>query len=128
MDKGGKNDLDHLLASLARDERAGRPEPGAALIARVLADAADVTAAGDRAATAEPVRPKWRLSWPSLAPLAWPGGAVATMALGLTLGIGIGYGYGDQAVAMTALDGVIAGERGALDDPLDGALWAEGPF
>lgn len=101
-------DLDAALAALAREAGAASPAPGPDLVARVLADAAEVSA-GRRPAPAR-ARPVAR---PVAGPLAgkaaggggrfgafsgaisgaifgWTTGAVACMALGLALGIGVG--------------------------------------
>jgi len=99
--------LDAALARLAAADRAARPRVDDALVARVLGDAADVSA--ERAPSPETV-PEWvrettrepaseiRGLWRLGALIGWPGSAVAVMATGLVLGIGLGYGLGEDAV------------------------------
>lgn len=85
-----EHDLDAALARLARAEADAAPAPRPELIARILADAADVSAAAHAARPAaqpgpviRPVRSRTR--W------GWFGGALAAMALSLSAGVGAGY-------------------------------------
>ncbi|MEL6477215.1 MAG: hypothetical protein AAFR17_07790 [Pseudomonadota bacterium] len=122
-----KTDLDAMLDSLARDERAARPVVSARLSASVLALAAD---AAEERRQSVPAVGRGVDSAPGgmlrvlggLMPGAWPGGAVAAMVLGLMLGMGVGYGYGERAMALTLL---------TIGDPVamaDGLFEGEGPF
>lgn len=84
MDEKMNRQLDQALDALAEEVRAASPLPGPDLMARVLADAADHTAAAPAPA---PVRPERR---GGLWDFGWLGGTVAAMAVALLIGMGIG--------------------------------------
>lgn len=101
--------LDAALARLARIEAAAAPRASEALMAKILADAADTAAAavpaGVPAARAPvgAVRRRW----------GWVGGAIAAMTMSLTLGMGVGYaGAAPDEVISGLTGGVPAQERG----------------
>jgi len=114
------DDLDAALGELMRVERTARPAPSDALMARVLADAADIAGAraGGCAAAASAVEGRGVLRAAAAkapagqvagrlmgrlggaiaglgARVGWPGGAAVAMASGLLIGVGIGYGLGE---------------------------------
>lgn len=82
-------DLDAALDALGRDALAGSPRPGPDLIARVLADAADVAPAqtAEVAPSTQGAAPEGR--WLD-ALFGWTSGALATMALCFAIGVGVG--------------------------------------
>lgn len=95
---------DAALAALARAERAARPRVSERLQARVLADAAEISAeARARQPAAGARRPAaagrgWlggRL--PGLD--GWAGAGIAAAILCLAIGLGVGYEAGDQVLA-----------------------------
>ncbi len=92
-------DPDAALAALARAERAARPQVSERLHARVLADAAEVSAANPAAKPGRPapVGRGW-LGWIRGVDL-WAGAAVAAAILCLAIGLGVGYGAGDRVLA-----------------------------
>lgn len=97
-------DVDEALAALARSERAAWPVVSERLRARVLADAAEVSA-GREVAVATRARPARRggaglFGWFD----AWVGAAVAAALICLTIGLGLGYGAGDALLAGVGLD------------------------
>lgn len=97
-------DLDEALGSLARAERAARPEVSERLRARVLADAAEIAACSRKVAE----RPRRAGGGPGLLDRLrgldlWAGAAVAAAILCLAVGLGIGYGAGDAVLAGTGL-------------------------
>ena len=110
-------DLDAALAALAADERAARPAVSESLQARVLGDAAEVTA--ESAATmARPARKPARSGGFRLFGLfdAWSGAAVAAVALCLAIGLGVGYRVGPEVLAQAGLGEVttvVAAEEGS---------------
>jgi len=83
-------ELDAALAGLAADVRANTPRPGPDLIARVLADAAEVAAAHRPVTVA--ARPGGGRARSRIVEilLGWQCGAVAAMAVALVVGIGVG--------------------------------------
>jgi len=121
-------DLDAAFAALERDERAAGPQPSGALVARVLADAAELAAAGRPASAAAPRRgaletPGW-LRFFGFAD-AWAGATVAAVLLVLAAGFGIGYEAGPELLAGTGLEPVIGGEVVLLADAGDDLFGAE---
>ena len=112
-------DLDRALDALAARARETGPLPNDRLRARVLEDAARVTAErnaqGAAAATVAAPRTGSVRSWLSGFADAWSGAAVAAVLLGLIAGIGVGYeagaelmaeaGFGEQTIASAARDG-----------------------
>lgn len=84
MDENMERRLDQALADLAEEVQTASPRPSPDLMARVLADAADVTG---QVPQPQPVRRATPLRVWSL---GWLGGAVAAMAVALMLGIGVG--------------------------------------
>ena len=108
-------DLDRALARLAAEA-----SPGQALTARVLADAARVSAEWRPAAEA-PRRTAAPGLWSRLAgafrhPSYGVAGALATLAL--SLGLGLGYGYMNERTVLSAagLDEAALAEFSPLDD------------
>lgn len=127
-----ETEIDRRLGEIARDAAMAVPEPSDALMARILADAADV-AAETQAAVPPVVRsaPERRFNWSSLRAIlpVWTGGALAMMALGLILGLSLGYGYGDQAMAVsTRAQLETFAEFSDFTDFEDTFLAMEGPF
>ena len=116
-------DLDAALSALSRDERLARPAVSGRLLARVLADAATVSA--DRLAMATPVAelvPQYagRSGGFRLFGLfdAWAAAAVAAVVLCLFAGIGVGYQSGPDILVETGLGSVeiaLAGDAGDAD-------------
>ena len=115
-------DLDQALDALVARARDVGPQPGDRLRARVLEDAARVTAerkAQDAVATAAaPVAAPqmgWARGWLSGFVDAWSGAAVAAVLLGLIAGLGVGYeagaelmaeaGFSEPVIASVARDG-----------------------
>lgn len=100
--------LDAALARLARIEAAAAPRASEALMAKILADAADTAAAAVPAAAplrapAGAVRRRW----------GWIGGAIAAMTMSLTLGMGVGYAGAAPEEVISGLTGSVpAQERG----------------
>jgi len=84
--------IDVCLERLARADRVVRPRPDAALVARVLADAAAISHGSARDATSAPSPAGRRRPWiAGLAAKAWICCGAAAMAGCLILGLGIGY-------------------------------------
>ena len=91
-------DLEAALEALVRAERAVRPQVSERLRARVLADAAEVSAA-------RPAEEKGRrarggrdwIGWVRGLDL-WAGAAVAAAILFLVIGLGVGYEAGDRVL------------------------------
>ncbi|MGF1445668.1 MAG: hypothetical protein ACFBRM_05650 [Pikeienuella sp.] len=107
-------DIDGDLAELAAAARRAAPRPSEELVARVLADAAEVAAERPTAApTAQPVPTGGWALWRRLTgPRLGPGLAALTMVLCLATGVGVGYtGPSAAQVRMAAL---------AMDDPILG--------
>lgn len=113
-------DLDRALDALAARMREVGPRPNDRLRARVLEDAARVTAerkaqGAAGAATAAAPRAGSVRSWLSGFADAWSGAAVAAVLLGLIAGLGVGYeagaelmaeaGFGEPVIASVARDG-----------------------
>jgi hypothetical protein len=96
-------DLDAALEALARAERVARPRVSDRLRARVLADAAEVSA-GRRVTAAAPARPA-RARWGGwLGGLdLWAGAAVAAALICLAVGLGVGYQAGEAVLAQVGL-------------------------
>ena len=100
-------DLDAAFAALERDERAARPAPSQALVARVLADAAAQAPRRMSAARAVPAPDRsgglagW-LGWLGFGDI-WAGVTAAAVVLVLAAGFGFGYQAGPQALAATGL-------------------------
>ncbi|PKP84144.1 MAG: dihydroorotate dehydrogenase [Alphaproteobacteria bacterium HGW-Alphaproteobacteria-2] len=109
FEKTGDDALDAAFAAA----RAARPQPSAALMAAIRADAAREAAAAPRAARPRPAparastRP-WAGFWRALG--GWP--SAGTLAASLVLGIAIG---GQQAVPLAGLD-ILAPASGPLDE------------
>ena len=83
-------DLDRALAALGDTVRRESPSPGEALMARVLADAAEARPPEPLpVATAAPDRPSL-FTWV----FGWSGSAATAMALSLVIGIGLGMEIG----------------------------------
>ena len=81
--------MDALLKELAQDVERGTPRPGPDLMARVLADAAEVAAARPQATADKAAASSQGFSIIDFL-LGWTTGAVAAMAVALVLGIGVG--------------------------------------
>ncbi len=115
-------ELDMKLSQLAGEVMEATPRPSAALIERILADAADVAAAQHPALAPAPRR---RFALPALGRLMpdWTSGAVAAMLIALVVGIGLGYGYGDQAMAVSSL-----AKQSQVQDYDMAFLALDGPF
>lgn len=95
-------DIDAALNELSAEAAAAAPPPGADLVARVLADAANVVAA-----TADPARVRQPAGGGfSLRALlfGWGAGATAAAALALVVGIGIGMQMEAQLPMMAAAE------------------------
>ena len=115
-------DLDAAFAALERDERAARPRPSEALLARVLADAAEVAASAPSApAAARAERPGGR-GWLRVFGFAdaWAGAAVAAVMLFLVAGFGLGYEAGPDLLAGTGLAPAFGGGDVLVADAGDG--------
>lgn len=109
---------DGALAALARAERAAWPEVSEGLRARVLADAAEVTA-GKALAPAATARPARRggaglFGWFD----AWAGAAVAAALICLAIGLGLGYGAGDALLDGAGLDDTFRVAEASTEDAL----------
>ena len=89
MAENAEMKIDALLKELADDVGQGTPRPGPDLIARVLADAAEVAATSPREAVTKAPTPSRRSSILDVF-MGWTAGAVAAMAVALVLGIGVG--------------------------------------
>lgn len=102
-------DLDAALRALADDVMRATPHPGTDLTARVLADAAAVSAAA-RPATERPAAVASGTAF-SLRELlfGWAAGAAAAAVLALVVGIGIGMEM-DSNLPMVTADDDSAGE------------------
>lgn len=105
-----ESDLDAALQALADDVMQATPHPGTDLTARVLADAAAVSAAM-RPAEERPAAPVAVGGGFSLREFffGWAAGAAAAAALALIVGIGIGMQM-DSDLPMVAADEDGAGE------------------
>lgn len=118
MNEMESKDLDGALAALSRAERAAWPEVSEGLRARVLADAAGVTAgkALVPAATARPVRHRGTglFGWFD----AWAGAAVAAALICLAIGLGLGYGAGDALLDGAGLDDTFRMAEASTEDVL----------
>ncbi len=117
MDEKSQDMVDRALGELARDVADGTPRPGADLIARVLADAADAVPP-----PVQPVRSATLEARPRLSEIlfGWGGGAVAALSLCLALGIGVG-------LSMDAADMPGFGDPGAeIALTMEGGLAADG--
>ena len=107
MGMNDRFDLDAALTELAGDVAKATPRPGADLMARVLADAANVAAANavvDRASAAPTVTDNDR---PRLFDLlfGWTATATAAAALALVVGIGVGMQIDADLPMMASDDG-----------------------
>lgn len=108
MSERGAYELDAALEALARDERAACPAVSDHLRARVLADAAEVSAEvstaipagvpGAHAARAARGRGAGWVGWLRGRDL-WAGAAVAAALICLAIGLGVGYGVGETVLA-----------------------------
>ena len=94
-------ELDAALSQLAEDVAEATPRPGTDLLARVLADAAAVSAVSRPAEERAPVKAGGFSMREFL--FGWTGGAVAAAALALVVGIGIGSQM-DADLPMVAAD------------------------
>ncbi len=117
-------DLDAALAALAIDERTAGPAVSESLQARVLGDAAMVTAPS-RTLAPTAVRTPVRTGGFRLFGLfdAWSSAAVGAVGLCLAIGLGVGYGAGPEVLAQAGLGEVkvaVAAEEG------DGLFLSEG--
>lgn len=117
-------DLDAALAALGRDEQASHPAVSENLRARVLADAAAITAGRVKSGTASrpkavPTKRFWLLGLFDI----WAGAAVAAVAICLAIGLGVGYEAGPQVLASAGLDG--AELALAVDDGDGTLLWED---
>jgi hypothetical protein len=126
MTERSRFDLDAALTALERDERAARPNPSAILTARVLGDAAEVTArlaAASQKAPASAERIRAGGGWLRYFGFAdaWAGAAVAAVMLFLVLGFGVGYEAGPEVMAEAGFDD----QETTLADAGDG-LFASG--
>ena len=112
-------DVEAALEELAADAVAAAPRPGADLVARVLADAASVTAAAI-SPVAEPARV--RTAGFGLRDLlfGWAAGAAAAAALALVVGIGVGMRMESELPMMAGDDEPVveffSAESGLLPD------------
>ena len=120
-------DLDAAFAALEGDERVARPVPTQRLVARVLADAAEVaagfgaeTAAPRARPAAAPQRANGWLHWFGFSD-AWAGATVAAVVLCLAVGVGVGYQAGPEMLAEVGLGEIDV----LLADADDGDFGAE---
>ena len=118
-------DLDTALGALARRERSARPEVSANLHARVLTDAAAVSAeiAAERRRRVAAEGP--RRAGGGLGILGrlraldlWTGAAVAAALLCLAVGLGVGYQAGDELLAGTGLGEDVRLAQAGEGDPV----------
>ena len=93
MDMRDQQELERVLGRLAAEEARLRPVPGDELIARVLADAAEVTAKRRAPASASAPQRKMGglLSWAALRAEVWLAGATVALAACLMIGFVMGY-------------------------------------
>ncbi len=90
-------EFDAVMARLVAAERGARPAPSAALCARVLADAAELSHAAELSGSPARLRvrdTRWGWLGARLGGLAGPRAAVAVLVLCLALGMGAGYASG----------------------------------
>lgn len=111
MTERWERDIEAGLIELAGAERAAHPRPGPDLMARVLTDAAAVSAPAVSPGSAPaPSRRRRGWRWPLAGAIGVPGLAAAGMAC-VVLGLGLGYalesGMPQPGDALVAFDGLM---------------------